>query len=254
MSEREREKATTVESVDRGASEKVPVGGCAKTASRAGLSDPGGGPERMHKSTQTPGSYVTLSTKNYDVYGSDQTPRAGADAAVGPRVIACNLNSPANLGSIFRLMGCFNMNRLDHVYTSVGRKRKARAPPEWADDGRRRSMQQMASGCDTLVTRRLVPVDLYIEHLRRANDERWPVVAIETATSAVSLNTFQFPKRCAIMVGAEGRGIDPAVMKALRPGYDAFVIIPMLGPHKSLNVATALGVALYEYRRQWPEG
>ena len=84
--------------------------------------------------------------------------------------------------------------------------------------------------------------------------ERLPIIAIETATSAVPLNDFKFPERCAIMVGSEGNGIDPRVCKLLRPGYDAFVIIPMVGPHKSMNVATALGVALYEYRRQWPEG
>ena len=92
-------------------------------------------------------------------------------------------------------------------------------------------------------------VDL-LEH----DAERLPIIAIETATSAVPLNDFKFPERCAIMVGSEGNGIDPRVCKLLRPGYDAFVIIPMVGPHKSMNVATALGVALYEYRRQWPEG
>ena len=92
-------------------------------------------------------------------------------------------------------------------------------------------------------------VDL-LEH----DAERLPIIAIETATSAVPLNDFTFPERCAIMVGSEGNGIDPRICKLLRPGYDAFVIIPMVGPHKSMNVATALGVALYEYRRQWPEG
>ena len=37
------------------------------------------------------------------------------------------------------------------------------------------------------------------------------------------------------------------------PG-DAFCIIPMAGPHASLNLATSLAIALYEYRRQWPAG
>ena len=42
------------------------------------------------------------------------------------------------------------------------------------------------------------------------------------------------------------------VIQRLRPGFDALVIIPMAGPHKSLNVATALAMAMFSYRSQWP--
>ena len=62
---------------------------------------------------------------------------------------------------------------------------------------------------------------------------------------------------------APGRGEQPgnpaqrsemmnAGRRALRPGHDHFVVIPMPGPHVSLNVAMALGIALYEWRRQCP--
>ena len=208
-----------------------------------------------HKCTQTPpGGFSSVSTKNYDVYTNPKIESVKSTVSTGPPIFVCNLNDPANLGSIYRLMGCFNMNRLNHVYTSIGRKQKVRAPPKWDDEFRKKRIEETASGCEKHVTRRLIEMKSYIDYLNKANGERLPVVAIETATSAVSLNTFKFPECCAILLGSEGRGIDPAIVKALRPGYDVFVIIPMIGPHKSMNVATALGVGLYEYRRQWPEG
>ena len=83
--------------------------------------------------------------------------------------------------------------------------------------------------------------------------DRPPIVAIETATGAVDITSFQFPKSCTIMVGSEGSGISPKVLRAMVPGYDSFVVIPMHGKHHSLNVSMAAGIALYEYRRQWPK-
>jgi RNA methyltransferase, TrmH family len=50
----------------------------------------------------------------------------------------------------------------------------------------------------------------------------------------------------ALMVGAEGSGLDPALIRAA----DANVSIPMNPPVESLNVAVAAAVALYEARRQ----
>jgi tRNA(Leu) C34 or U34 (ribose-2'-O)-methylase TrmL len=85
--------------------------------------------------------------------------------------------------------------------------------------------------------------------------ERVPVIALETAAGAVNLCDFRFPESCEIMVGAEGTGISPAVISALEPGRgDAVVYVPLPGVYHSLNVATALAIALYEYRRQWPGG
>ena len=81
---------------------------------------------------------------------------------------------------------------------------------------------------------------------------RPPIVAIETATGAVDITGFDFPRECTIMVGSEGSGIDPKVLRAMAPGYDRLVYIPMHGPHHSLNVSQAVAIALYEYRRQHP--
>jgi len=81
---------------------------------------------------------------------------------------------------------------------------------------------------------------------------RLPIVAIETAPGAQSMYDFAWPERCMILVGSEGCGIHGRVLEKLRPGYDALVIIPTPGAHKSFNVATAFGMALFSYRQQWP--
>ena len=79
------------------------------------------------------------------------------------------------------------------------------------------------------------------------------MIALETARGAVSLCEFSFPEHCEIMVGAEDSGISAEVIEALQPERgDAVVYVPLPGVYHSLNVATALSVALYEYRRQWP--
>eukprot|EP00040_Diaphanoeca_grandis_P013542 m.68503 g.68503 ORF g.68503 m.68503 type:complete len:293 (-) comp23962_c0_seq1:776-1654(-) len=87
------------------------------------------------------------------------------------------------------------------------------------------------------------------------SNDRPPIVAIETATGAQNIFEFKFPRHCAIMVGNEGKGIHPRVLKKLDlEGRDAIVYIPMFGPHCSLNVSQATSCALYEYRRQYPNG
>ena len=73
------------------------------------------------------------------------------------------------------------------------------------------------------------------------------IVALEQAAGAVPLNTFAFPERVLLVVGAEMFGISPEVLELC----DAVVYIPQSGLIKSLNVGAATAIALYEYSRQW---
>ena len=103
----------------------------------------------------------------------------------------------------------------------------------------------------TLNEQQIYPPPLH--HHRLKSEDRPPVCAVETAMGAIDLRTFDWPvENTAIVVGGEGQGISQPVLKALRPGYDQTVYIPMFGRHTSLNVAAALACALYEYRRHWP--
>ena len=55
-----------------------------------------------------------------------------------------------------------------------------------------------------------------------------------------------FNEPCGIILGAEGKGISPSVLKLV----DAKVKLPLLGAIESLNVSVACGAFLYEVIRQ----
>jgi 23S rRNA (guanosine2251-2'-O)-methyltransferase len=55
-----------------------------------------------------------------------------------------------------------------------------------------------------------------------------------------------FKEPCAIIMGSEGRGINPSVLKLV----DDKAKLPLLGEIESLNVSVACGVFLYEVVRQ----
>jgi 23S rRNA (guanosine2251-2'-O)-methyltransferase len=81
--------------------------------------------------------------------------------------------------------------------------------------------------------------------LGELKDAGYWVVALDGAAPR-RLFDFTFPDPCALVVGAEGRGLRPLT----RSKCDHIVSIPMLGRVGSLNVSVAAAVALYERVRQ----
>ncbi|CAK0814142.1 unnamed protein product [Prorocentrum cordatum] len=95
-----------------------------------------------------------------------------------------------------------------------------------------------------------LPLGAFLERDRSCDV---PLLVIETVNGATSLQDFEFPPCCRIVVGSEGRGVSSLLIQAMQARRgDAALYIPMPGPHPSLNAAMALSCALYEYRRQWP--
>ena len=70
------------------------------------------------------------------------------------------------------------------------------------------------------------------------------IAATEKADDLLYDISFKDP--CAIIMGSEGRGINPSVLKAV----DAKAKLPILGKIESLNVSVACGAFLYEAVRQ----
>ncbi|HEO72482.1 MAG TPA: TrmH family RNA methyltransferase, partial [Candidatus Hydrogenedentes bacterium] len=83
-----------------------------------------------------------------------------------------------------------------------------------------------------------------VEGLRR---QGIPVAAVEVTEQAIPLQQFQWPKPVAVVFGNEVSGINPRVIRRC----DAVVAIPMHGYKNSINVATALGIILYDVLRAW---
>ena len=84
------------------------------------------------------------------------------------------------------------------------------------------------------------------EQLRRSG---FAIAAVET--SAQSVDLFEWRPRFPVCVafGNEVEGLSPELLEMA----DAHVRIPMLGEKKSLNVATAGGIVMYELLRKWRE-
>ncbi|AUS04664.1 23S rRNA (guanosine(2251)-2'-O)-methyltransferase RlmB [Pseudotamlana carrageenivorans] len=61
-----------------------------------------------------------------------------------------------------------------------------------------------------------------------------------------TLYDVSFKEPCAIVMGSEGRGINPSIIKV----SDAKAKLPLLGEIESLNVSVACGAFLYEALRQ----
>ncbi len=61
-----------------------------------------------------------------------------------------------------------------------------------------------------------------------------------------TLYDVSFVEPCAIIMGSEGRGINPSILKV----SDARAKLPLLGDIESLNVSVACGAFLYEVVRQ----
>lgn len=82
------------------------------------------------------------------------------------------------------------------------------------------------------------------EGLRR---DGFILAAIETNIEAVDLFQWQPRFPVCVMFGHEVDGLNPALLAMA----DAHVRIPMMGQKKSLNVATAGGIVLYELLRKY---
>ena len=82
--------------------------------------------------------------------------------------------------------------------------------------------------------------------LRRLAADGYQLVAVETVPDAVDL--FEWTPRwpVCLVFGHEVVGVSPS----LDPHVDTVIRIPMLGHKRSLNVATAAGVVLYELLRR----
>ena len=81
----------------------------------------------------------------------------------------------------------------------------------------------------------------------RLRSEGYELVAIETSPAALDLFEWQPKFPVAVMFGHEVDGLNPSLLALA----NTHVRIPMLGQKKSLNVATAGGVVLYELLRKF---
>lgn len=135
------------------------------------------------------------------------------------------VNNPDNVGGIFRTAAAFGV---DAVVLGPG----------CADPLYRKSIRTSMGG--TLIVP-FVIARHWPETLERMRAVGLQLIALTTSAEASSLGTFVPGARIALLAGAEGAGLSPQAIATA----DRAVRIPMRSGVDSLNVTTAVSIALY---------
>jgi tRNA G18 (ribose-2'-O)-methylase SpoU len=142
-------------------------------------------------------------------------------------VIADRLQSPANIGALFRVCEAFGVAELlfygsDPDFASTRLKRTAR---------------------DTMnrVSHRVCH-DIFSE-IDRLKSENYTVIALEITSNSIAIDSFQKEKdeKIALIIGNERHGISEAILNLC----NKVVHITMYGTNSSMNVIQATSIALY---------
>lgn len=143
-----------------------------------------------------------------------------------------DIQDPQNFGSILRAAECFGA---DGVLWS--KNRGVSLTP---------TVTKVSVGATELV--RLVPAANLRDSLKKLKNAGYWVCATAMSAEAHSVSTFEFPSKCVVVLGSEGKGVQPLILKEA----DFSIAIPMSGRIESLNVSQATAVVLAAYRRCHP--
>lgn len=154
-------------------------------------------------------------------------------------VVAHNIRSTHNIGSIFRTCDGFGV---EHLYLSgyspyPATENDTRLPHEIEKTSA--DIAKTALGAEKTVPFSHVSnitgtIDAFKAH-------GYTIVGLEQDSSAVSLSEFEAPQKIMLILGEEVEGITSEIRKHC----DNLIEIPMKGQKESFNVSVATGIALY---------
>ena len=145
-------------------------------------------------------------------------------------VMLDGIEDPQNLGALFRASECLGSSGI-----ILSRNRGASLTA---------TVAKAAVGATELLPR--VEAANLVRAAEQLKAEGFWLVAASLQEDSQPLHEFSFPDRTVLVLGAEGRGVQPLLEK----NCDFRVTIPQLGTVQSLNVSQALSVLLYEWERQ----
>ncbi|MFY9227846.1 MAG: TrmH family RNA methyltransferase [Candidatus Microsaccharimonas sp.] len=152
-------------------------------------------------------------------------------------VIAHNIRSTHNVGSIFRTSEGFGVSKIIlsgySPYPTV--LSDTRLPH--ISDKLTAQIHKTALGAETMVP------FVYQEtiDLNDLKVQGYRIVALEQDARSVSLDMYEAPDKVALLLGEEVAGITPELLDEC----DDIIEIPMHGQKESFNVSVAAGIALY---------
>ncbi len=145
-------------------------------------------------------------------------------------LIIDNVTDPQNLGQIIRTAECAGVNGI--------------IIPERNSVGMTDTVLQVSQGafCNIAIYS-VTNLNQTLKQLKR--DGFW-TIALENSIDAKAWNAIDYSGKIAIVVGSEGSGIKPLVLKAC----DFQATIPMQGDTNSLNVSASVAAVVFERLRQ----
>jgi 23S rRNA (guanosine2251-2'-O)-methyltransferase len=157
-------------------------------------------------------------------------------------VIAHNIRSTHNIGSIFRTCDGLGVDNLYLTgYTPY---------PEEDNDER---LPHIAQKLNRQINKTALGAEKSIkwQHFQKPKDainilvkQGYSVYALEQTKDSILLNDFKPNAKTAIILGEEVNGVDSEILKLCK----ASIEIPMLGKKESFNVSIAAAIALYAIR------
>jgi 23S rRNA (guanosine2251-2'-O)-methyltransferase len=147
------------------------------------------------------------------------------------KLIVENLRSAFNVGALFRTAECLGVSELLLCGYTPG-----------PDDEKTSRTSMGTSG--VVPWRRVDRARTACEQLRQ---EGYTIVALETATTAISLHEFKFAGLpVAFVLGNERFGVEGDTLQSV----DSICRIPVRGMKNSMNVGVAFGIGAFEWLRQ----
>lgn len=169
-------------------------------------------------------------------------------------VIAHNIRSAHNVGSIFRTCEGFGVKRIIFSgYTPYPEiSLNSKAPPRAHIDGKTTQKDPRLPHVRQKITRdihktalgaeAIVPFEYHDTlDLGTLDIAGYRLVALEQAPNSIDIHHYQPTNKIALLLGEEVHGIEPELLKKVHDTIE----IPMRGKKESFNVSVATGIALY---------
>lgn len=158
-------------------------------------------------------------------------------------VLAHNIRSVQNVGSILRTSECLDVKKVyASGYTSnLSIRTDGSNLPllPHVKDKLKRELHRSALGAEELVSFNYAPDITKLIH--QLKDEGYRVVGLEQNDRSISLPDYRASDKIAVLLGEEVHGLTPELIDLC----DDLIEIPMFGQKESYNVSVATGIALY---------
>lgn len=153
-------------------------------------------------------------------------------------VIAHNIRSTHNVGSIFRTSEGFGVKKIIlSGYTPY---------PKLAHDARLPHIAEKLTAQihkTALDAETIVPFEYQEEpNIKELKALGYRIVGLEQAPTSIHLPNYKAPNKIVLILGEEVHGIPPELLDQCKD----IIEIPMVGKKESFNVSVAAGIALYQ--------